>query len=390
MATKTTITDLVCKNAKAADKRYEIADATRQGFRLSVQPSGAKSLILRYTHAGEYRNMTLAPYTPGGNALKIALAAYAKAQDALAAGTDPKAALRPKADPDAALTTHIANFKRLKVATLRASTQDYVKRSLDRLDTKFSGRELRAVKKSELVKWLDEIADAHGVSAAISHWKVIRCFFRWVESREDDFANPAAALAAPGKDREGDRTLSDAELRAVWNAALKVGGATGRFVRLMILTGCRRHEITHLARSEIVGNEIVIPKTRYKTHRELRLPITAAMRRVLDECPKEGPFAINGAHALGDHSGMKEKIDEHAKIEAWRFHDLRHSVETGMARIGISPFIADAITHPGGSMRGSMRRYQHHDFTAEKRAALERWSEHIEAITSGAKIKAAA
>jgi len=393
MTDKTTITDLVCKNAKPQAMRYEIADATRTGFRLSVQKSGAKSLILRYTFKGEYKNMILAPYTSGGNALKIALAAYSKAQDALAAGQDPKAALRPKADPDAALSGHIANFKKAKVAAgdWREQTRTNFERILDRLDADFTGRPIRSIAKSELAKWLDKIADKFGTSSAIGHRKVIRCFFQWVESREDHFENPARVLASMGEDREGERVLSDPELRAVWNAALKVGGATSRFIRLLMLTGCRRHEITDLALSEIEGDEIVLPGERTKNETEHRIPITPAMRAVLRECPMDGPFAINGKHTLGDHSGMKAKLDEYAKLKPWRFHDVRRSVVSGMARIGIAPHVIEkCVNHKSGTFRGIVGVYQKHDFAKDKREAFAAWSDHIEAIVTGAKIKAAA
>jgi integrase len=388
---KTNITDLVARQAKPRDKRYEIADASRTGFRLSVQTTGAKSFILRYSFKGEYLCMTLGKYVPGGDAFKIALAAFTAAQDALARGDDPKGIRRTKGDAAGAVAAAIELFREKHVSTLRPNTQDYVVRSLTRLAAEFDGRQMRSIAKSELVRWLDKITSKLGASAGVSHWKVTRCFFRWYESREDDFQNPARVIERPAAEKSRDRVLSDAELRAVWNAAVRVNGATGHLTRLLILTGCRRHEITDLERKEVGDDAITLPASRTKNECEHVIPLTAAMRAVLRECPKDGPFAINGAHKLGDHSGAKAKLDAVAKIASWTFHDLRRSVATGMQKLGIAPHIVElCLNHKSGTFRGVAGIYQRHKYTNEIAAAFKLWSEHIEAIASGAKIKAAA
>ena len=40
-------------------KRYEIRDPLCPGLRVAVQPSGAKSFVVRYSHDGKYRKLTL-------------------------------------------------------------------------------------------------------------------------------------------------------------------------------------------------------------------------------------------------------------------------------------------------------------------------------------------
>ena len=92
MTERKTITDTTCKNVKPCDAKYEIDDGTRIGFRLLVQPSGAKSLIFRYTSPeGVYSNSDIRrKYTPNTNALAAALERYTKALDALARKLDVK------------------------------------------------------------------------------------------------------------------------------------------------------------------------------------------------------------------------------------------------------------------------------------------------------------
>jgi hypothetical protein len=59
-----------------------------------------------------------------------------------------------------------------------------------------------------------------------------------------------------------------------------------------------------------------------------------------------------------------------------------------MARLGVSlPVIEKCLNHVSGSFAGVAGIYQRHDFAGEKRAALEKWSEHVAAIVSGKSAK---
>jgi hypothetical protein len=67
----------------------------------------------------------------------------------------------------------------------------------------------------------------------------------------------------------------------------------------------------------------------------------------------------------------------------WRLHDLRRSVASGMARLGINlPVIEKVLNHSGGSFAGIVGVHQKHTFTDEKRAALQRWADHVERLVT--------
>ena len=68
-------------------------------------------------------------------------------------------------------------------------------------------------------------------------------------------------------------------------------------------------------------------------------------------------------------------------LSHWTPHDLRRSVSTGMAEIGISGEIRDRIfNHAVQGVRGIYDRYS---YATEKRAALNKWGRQVEAIVSG-------
>jgi hypothetical protein len=65
----------------------------------------------------------------------------------------------------------------------------------------------------------------------------------------------------------------------------------------------------------------------------------------------------------------------------WVLHDLRRTVATGMAGLGVAPHVADKIlNHQGGAISGIAAVYQRFEFLAERQSALEIWSQHIDAM----------
>jgi hypothetical protein len=70
-------------------------------------------------------------------------------------------------------------------------------------------------------------------------------------------------------------------------------------------------------------------------------------------------------------------------MPAWRLHDMRRTVASGMARLGMNlPVIEKVLSHSSGSFAGIVGVYQRHDFADEKRAALEAWGRHVEALVT--------
>jgi hypothetical protein len=60
-------------------------------------------------------------------------------------------------------------------------------------------------------------------------------------------------------------------------------------------------------------------------------------------------------------------------------HNLRRSVVTGLARIGVDlPIIERIVNHASGSFRGIISTYQKYSFEPEMRKALDRWGVYVE------------
>jgi integrase len=375
-----TLTDRVVLQAKPGAARTEIADAVVPGLYLIVQPTGTKSWAVRYRIGRETKKFTLRGRYPVLSLAKAREAART-ALESVADGKDPAGAKQAGTPADETLAAYIALYREKHVSTVRPGTAANINRELENMQDAWPGRSLRSISKKDVVAYTDK-ALKRGPSAGVTAWKVAKAFFAWCEAREDDFASPARSIRKPAKEKARERVLDDGELKLTWEAADGAGGAGGALVKLLILSGARRNEVTELARDEIAADAIELPGDRTKNGLPHTIPITPMMRRVLDALPASGAFVLNGSdRPFGDHSGAKDKV--RPAIRRWTLHDLRRSFASGLQRLGVAPHIVElALNHRSGTFSGVAGIYQRHRYAKEVHEAFELWSKHIDALTT--------
>jgi hypothetical protein len=90
------------------------------------------------------------------------------------------------------------------------------------------------------------------------------------------------------------------------------------------------------------------------------------------------------ATSSGGYAGWskgKAAIDKAAKLKQhWTVHGLRRTVRTGLGMLGVLPHVAEAVlNHLPAKL---IRTYDRNTYAAEKKAALDAWANHLEAIIS--------
>ena len=126
-----------------------------------------------------------------------------------------------------------------------------------------------------------------------------------------------------------------------------------------------------------------IPAARTKNRRAHSLPLPRAALALLPQPNgRQWVFGI-GARGFSGWSAAKRALDSRAKLtEPYRIHDLRRSVATGLANLGVLPHVIEAVlNHVSGARAGIAGIYNRATYAKEMREALERWAEHVEAIT---------
>jgi integrase len=204
----------------------------------------------------------------------------------------------------------------------------------------------------------------------------------------------AGLIAPPPPPRA--RVLTDAELAAVWRAADREPPKLRAFVRLLILTGARELEVADVAAGELdlEAGRWAIPAARTKNGVGYAVPLSplalAELRAVWPEDPPAPDHRLLGRLSGSGFRGfgrLKGRIDTASRVSAWRWHDLRRTARTGMARLGVPPDHAEAaINHVSGRSRLE-RTYDRHDYAPEVLAALALWQGHVAGLVgAGAEV----
>ena len=154
---------------------------------------------------------------------------------------------------------------------------------------------------------------------------------------------------------------------AVILAARRIGGAYGGIVELLALTAQRREEVARMTWDELdlAVRLWTLPAVRTKNARAHCVHLSEAAVAVIARAPRLGSFVFTGTGkaSFQDFTRAKARLDEMSGVAAWRLHDLRRTVVSGMARLGVAPHMADRLlNHVSGAISGVAAVYQRYEF----------------------------
>jgi integrase len=198
--------------------------------------------------------------------------------------------------------------------------------------------------------------------------------------------NVAVGVEHP-PDRKRERLLTASEIRTLWQATAGPGDFNA-IVRLLLLTGCRASEIGSLRWSEILSDRIVIAAERVKNGRAHTVPLTPAVRAILDQRPRDSTrdfvFGRDTGRGFTGWSSSKIELDKRMQLKPWVTHDLRRTFATGSCELGTAPHVVEAaINHVSGFRHGVAGTYNRAALEGPIRHALAAWERHVMEIVEG-------
>jgi integrase len=405
---------MALKPAKPGE-RYLIMDTDihAKGLGIRVTPAGTRTFVLvrRFPGSpnpvrrelGKYGEMTLAE-------------ARQKARDwikLIAVGKDPKheeererlQAVRKRANTFAAVAEDFITEKlpgeRQGRHVERDIRREFVKR--------WAERPITEVNDEDVLLLIKEVKKRAPVQAR-NLLTTARRLFTWaIDQRVYGLkANPCDGLKANkliGDRPSRDRVLTEDELHALWRAT-RFGYPYAPLFRLLLLSGLRMNEVAKATWSEfdLKGGTWTVPASRMKGRNGKAtahiVPLTTDIRSVLDGLPrfKSGEYLFSndfGIKPVWVTSRVKKRLDvqmlftiralarlrgeDPSKVSlAFRSHDIRRTLRTGLASLRIPRDTAEAVLgHVAGGVIGI---YDRHDYADEKRDALERWAKRLRSI----------
>jgi integrase len=210
---------------------------------------------------------------------------------------------------------------------------------------------------------------------------------RWAVARGDLDSNPIEGAKRPVKSKPRERFLEPEEIAVLWEAWPTALPSVALALRLALVTGQRIGEVAGITLDEIDFTKALwnLPADRTKNGFAHTVPLSEMALDLIADARKSEIgghlFRFNTQRVANLINQNRDRI----KVKHWTAHDLRRSVCTHMARLGISPLVIGAVVNHRTLTKGSITlgTYVQYDYAKEKREALELWAERLSAIVSG-------
>jgi integrase len=368
-------------------------DVTTPGLSMRVTPAGARTWYAFYKKGRVTRRVKLGLWP----ALKLSKArelARETRVDVETEGADP--AHDRRAARDVFTVGDLAKLYIEQYATPHKRTwKDDQWRLARYVLPAWKSRPIGEITRADVHVILDKIAadgkpiQANRVQALLSK------LWNFAIDREHATVNPCYRMSKAAPERTRAMVLDDEAIRALWRALDAQPGDATDALRLRLVTGQRGGEVHQMQWTEVdlpadgsvrqTGDAGVwtIPAERAKNGRAHRVPLSVpaadVLRARLKTRPKDEARVFPGLYHQRDD--LRELATIHG--DAYRWHDLRRTVATRLASLGIGEeTIGRVLNHAKRGVTATV--YNQHQYDAEKQRALDAWARELARIVTDA------
>lgn len=373
-------------------KECIVFDDDIPGFGLRIREGGSRTWIFQYRIGSKQRRMVLGSARDAqlnlANTRKIASRLHGQ----VALGQDPAMdKATAKRDVENTLLSFAEQYLENRKPSWRSGTYREVKRHLLIHAKPLHAFPIVAVSQNDVVRLLENIARNSGGVTANRTRANLCALMGWVIRRGIKLpaGNVASETDKAVQEQARERVLSDAELKAIWSGCIDDDYST--IIKLLVLSGCRLNEIGRLRWDELHDEQIILPGARTKNKRAHIVPLSEPAKAILTGIRRRPDracvFGRRQDNGFSGWSAAKRDLEARANIaERWTVHDLRRTVATRMAELGVQPHIVEAVlNHVSGHKGGIAGVYNRATYDKEKRDALNLWAEHVTALVEGRK-----
>ncbi|MEL6300284.1 MAG: integrase family protein [Pseudomonadota bacterium] len=176
-----------------------------------------------------------------------------------------------------------------------------------------------------------------------------------------------------GTERPRERTLTDDEIRSLWNTR----SAHTPLLRFLLAAGQRIGETQQMRAEHLQDDRWVIPAAVTKNKRAHWVPLTDALLALIAE--QGDAERVFGAQSLtGTQSWLRRWCDRNDIAPRFTPHDLRRTYKTRLAGLRIAREVRDRMVNHAS--RGLEAVYNQYDWEAERFEAQELWDKELARI----------
>ena len=382
MSYEVNFTDAWLRKLKPPVEREDFRDRGTRGLQLRSSPSGVKTFSFVFRLGSKMGRATLGRHPDVD--LKFARTKADEFRKLVSQGIDPRSEKRTKRRLQEMTVELMVHEFIQTYAKPKNSSWKQAESNLRLYLSNFYGTQpISEVTRADIHQILDDLIARGKQTAANRALAHIRKFFGWLVERGYLNHSPADHIKPRHKESERDRVLSDAEIKAIWNAAEAMSGPYSAWLKLLLLCGQRRVETASMRRSQIIDGSWHLSATDTKNKQPHIIPLPNQAQRLVDQLiEKEDNFLIksgrNGDRPVNGFSKAKLQMDRLSGVENWKFHDLRRTVATNLTKLGIDRLILQKIINH--SERGVTQIYDRYSYMDEKREALQKWADKLDEI----------
>ena len=350
------LTDTAVARLRPREREYAVWDSRVPGLGVRVRPTGGRSWVVLLDAGGRTKRISLGPVSSrtAAEARREALARQADPQPEKTAG---EAGAVPLFRDFVAGPWKDTHFTRYKPSGQRTASH-YLRRQLL---PAFGSKPLDRISPAQVGQWFDRYSRT-APGGANRAFDVLDQILNFAIACGHIEVNPARGIRRNRRPAL-TRFLSGEEIARLHNVldAQTHEGSRQQadIVRLLLLTGCRKGEITGLHWSEVHDGMLALAdsKTGPRT-----VPLGGGARAILDRQPRGGsPFVFpsprDPARPRGPDLPFWYRIRREAGIEDCRLHDLRHTMASHAVMNGVPvPVVSRLLGHSNVRMT---LRYAH-------------------------------
>jgi len=356
-----TLTNATIRALKPTGKQETYWCNLTPNFALRMSQKGGKSFFVmlgrerKRIHLGKY------PATPLKHAREKARALL----------------LNPSARPDGKTLGEAfdAYFKSAIEPNYKPRSARAVRLTFTRHTRELCDRPVISITTSDLSTLFSRLS--HTPSEANHLYKAVAAFFRHAVQHGVVVASPIT-FPKPYKEVTRDRVLTDAELVAVYRAAMEMGYPFGYMILLCIHCAFRIGEVAGMKWSYITKDYFTIPAEVYKTGKEHILPNLHGENLALIPRTSEYLFPSRRGTPITSIGFYKRQLDELSGVTGWTVHDLRRTFSSKCAEWQIAPpDIIERLLGHTTALSPIARIYNRWHYLPQMKAALERYEQKL-------------
>lgn len=367
------LSDIFINKLKPQARPFVVWDTHQRGLAVAMQPTGHMAWKVVYAFHGRPRWYSIGDVAAIGLSDARKLASRVMFQ--VAEGKDPCAdrkAERSKGTFEELATQYVEEYAKRKNKSWKQADALVRKNLLPRW-AKLQAADISRSDVKAMMARIDAPITANQVLAAAS------AIFAWAirEEVSQIKVNPCA-LVERNDTKSRERVLSDSEIPKFWTAFDSAGLVQSTALKIILLTGQRPGEVTHMRREHIEDGWWTLPGDPVsaldwpgtKNGRTHRVWLPAPVQALLAEMPETGLVFTGPRGSATDNLDVAMRaICSELGVERATPHDLRRTHGTTIASLG---FGREAMNRVQNHKEGGIASvYDRHKYAEENKRVME-------------------